>query len=121
MKKIRPDSPDVTRAAKKVELAKKNLIKISEAEEKSDYIECDSESIKSVKNDKKYLCEVHRCHKNHEKSSPTLGTKNKNCDNELNTCREGERRESLGAISKTQKRWGLDSSMQHLLELSEHL
>ena len=119
LKKIRPDSPDVTRAAKRVELAKKNLVKITEVEEKNIGLEKES-----VKTDKSYLCDVHKCRKS---SSDTLKKSAKNSplksddvngkyggeDEKGEGGRENEvepgnnRRESLGAISKTQKRWGI--------------
>ena len=115
LKKIRPDSPDVTRAAKRVELAKKNLRKILEVEEKC------------IESEKSYLCEVHKSRKSNEtlKNSPKGSPINGKCIKEgrvegeggeggeevgrprENELEPGNRRESLGAICKTQKRWGM--------------
>ena len=121
LKKIRPDSPDVTRAAKRVELAKKNLRKIHEVEEKC------------IESEKSYLCEVHKSRKSNEtlKNSPKGSPINGKCIKEgrvegeggeggeggaggeeggrprENELEQGNRRESLGAICKTQKRWGM--------------
>ena len=116
LKKIRPDSPDVTRAAKRVELAKKNLRKILEVEEKC------------IESEKSYLCEVHKSRKSNEtlKNSPKGSPINGKCIKEgrvegegegeggeeggrprENELEPGKRKESLGAISKTQKRWGM--------------
>ncbi|XP_023334032.1 uncharacterized protein LOC111705647 [Eurytemora carolleeae] len=113
LKKIRPDSPDVTRAAKRVELAKKNLRKIHEVEEKC------------IESEKSYLCEVHKSRKSNEtlKNSPKGSPINGKCIKEgrvegeggeggeeggrprENELEPGNRRESLGAICKTQKRY----------------
>ena len=73
LKKIRPDSPDVTRAAKRLERAKKNLVNISEnpLDTKSEYLEIEPLNQKS---DKNYLCEVHRCRKSDKVSSFKSGS-----------------------------------------------
>lgn len=99
----------MTRAAKRLERAKKNLLKINEVDEKSEFVE---EVDDFPKGKKRYICDVHRCRKDVEafaRSPNSSLTKIAKCDSSGKTSEpgnnEGERRESLGAISKTQKRW----------------
>ena len=77
-----------------------------------------------VKSDKRFLCEVHRCggggrKGGHEKvtRSPTKGKVTKEGGKEEETDRSG----SLGAISKTQKRWGGPILIDLLYSSSYHV
>ena len=130
LKKIRPDSPDVTRAAKRFERAKKNLVKINEVDEKSEVggveelsppPQAIAQSTLSSSPVKRYICEVHRCRKSEGGStakrqspncSPTKTVKSDEVKEAISeeqggACHVGEGQladQRLGAISKTPKR-----------------
>ena len=122
----------MTRAAKRFERAKKNLVKINEVDEKSEVGGGEessppppppaiSQSTLSSSPVKRYICEVHRCRKSEGGStakrqspncSPTKtvksdGVKEAISEEQGGACHVGEgllADQRLGAISKTPKR-----------------